>query len=483
VHTQSVIDIGTRLELLVDEHLVDRMIGGAELRLHHPSPADIALVLDRPWEGNSCGYVTVFRDGDCCRMYYRGYHVTYLPDHWHDSHIVTCCAESPDGLTWQRPDLGLFEVMGTRHNNVILTSQAGGAATHNFCPFRDLRPDTPACERYKAVGGLADWSIPGPQGLLAFVSADGVRWRKLREEPVITQGLFDSQNVAFWDGARGEYRAYVRDLREGRDIRTCTSQDFRTWTDPEFLEYTPGRVNELYTSQVQPYYRARHILLGFPTRYVERAWQAATDFLPQPEHRRLRASREAREGPAVTDGMFMASRDGRHFRVWPESFIRPGLREHDGWFYGDNYQCLGMIETPSRIDGAPRELSFFVNEGYLQRTPMRLRRYTIRVDGFVSLHAPLDGGELITRPLTFTGRKLLMNYSTGAAGWVRVEIQDPAGTALPRYSLEDAEEMFGDSLEQPVLWKHGADVSDLTGEPVRLRFVLADADLFSFRFF
>lgn len=478
--SQEVTDIGSRLELLVDEHLIDRLVGGAAQRLHHPAPAEVALVFDRPWEGNGCNYLTVFRDGTVCRLYYRGGHATYLPDRCEGGSQVTCYAESSDGIAWHRPDLGLFEVQGTRHNNVILTSEVGGAATHNFSPFRDARSDVPASERYKAFGGSCrKW---GGQDLLAFASPDGIHWTGLAEEGVISQGAFDSQNVAFWDGQRKEYRAYVRDGRQGRDIRTCTSSDFRTWSEPEFLEYTPGRTSELYTNQVQPYCRAPHLLLGFPTRYVQRPWQAATDYLPQPEYRRLRAMQSVREGSAVTDGMFMSSRDGRHFRIWPESFIRPGLREHGGWFYGDNYQALGLIETASRIEGAPRELSLFVTEAALLTEPARLRRYTIRVDGFVSVNAPLSGGELVTRPLRFTGAKLLMNYATGAAGSVRVEIQDADGTPLPGYSLAHAEELFGDSLEQPVLWKHGADVSRLADQCVRLRFVLADADLYSFRF-
>ena len=470
------LELGSRLELLVDDYLVDRMAGGVALHLHHPTPADVALDFDRPWEGRRCNYATVFRDGNRCRMYYRGSDVLYSLDGYEDSPEVTCYAESADGITWQRPELGLYEVAGTRRNNVVLTPEVGGAATHNFSPFRDVRRGVPTAERYKALGGSRS------SGLMAFVSVDGIRWEKLDERPVITKGAFDSQNLAFWDKARGEYRAYVRDFGEGRDIRTCTSQDFRTWTEPEFLAYTPGRISELYTNQVQPYYRAPHMLLGFPTRYVQRPWQAATESLPQVEYRRMRASRSVREGAAVTDGMFMASRDGERFTMWPESFIRPGLRERDGWFYGDNYQALGLIETPSAIAGAPRELSLFVTEGCLQRTPGRLRRYTIRVDGFVSAHAPLSGGEVVTKPLTFSGKKLLMNYSTGAAGSVRAEIQDAEGQAVPGYGLEETEEMFGDSLEQPVLWSHGADVSSLAGKAVQVRFVLADADLFSFRF-
>jgi len=141
-----------------------------------------------------------------------------------------------------------------------------------------------------------------------------------------------------------------------------------------------------------------------------------------------------------------------------------------------------MIETPSAREGAPRELALVATESCLQRTPGRLRRFTIRVDGFVSANAPLSGGEVITRPLTFTGKRLFINYATGAAGSVRVEIQDASGQAIPGYSLQESEELFGDSLEQPVLWKQGANVSGLEGQAVRLRFVLADADLYSFRF-
>jgi len=470
------VEIGSRLELLIDDAVVERLEGGATLRLHQPRRADVALVFDQQWEGGGVNYFTVFRDGNRFRMYYRGSHVTYRFDGYRDSPQVTCYAESGDGINWERPDLGLHEVAGTQHNNVILTEETDGPVCHNFSPFRDDRRGVPPEERYKGLGGSHR------SGLIAYGSADGIRWSKLSETPVITKGAFDSQNLAFWDSVAETYRAYVRDFGEGRDIRTCTSADFRTWTEPEFLSYTPGRTSELYTNQVQPYYRAPHILMGFPTRYVQRPWQTATDYLPQPEYRRLRSSRSVREGAAVTDGMFMTSRDGEHFQIWPESFIRPGLWDRGNWFYGDNYQALGMIETPSSREGAPRELSLFATESCLQRTPGRLRRFTIRVDGFVSAHAPLSGGEVMTRPLTFSGKRLFINYASGAAGSVRVEIQDADGHAIPGYTLGEAEEFFGDSLEQPVHWKQGADVSALEGKAVRLHFVLADADLYSYRF-
>ena len=112
----------------------------------------------------------------------------------------------------------------------------------------------------------------------------------------------------------------------------------------------------------------------------------------------------------------------------------------------------------------------------------RLRRYTIRLDGFVSLHAPLSGGELTTKPLKFTGQRLSVNYATSAAGNLRVEIQDSAGTPIPGFSLADADELFGDTVDQTAAWKNSTDVSRLAGQEVRLHFILQDGDLFSFQF-
>ena len=94
----------------------------------------------------------------------------------------------------------------------------------------------------------------------------------------------------------------------------------------------------------------------------------------------------------------------------------------------------------------------------------------------------MSGGELLTRPLVFAGSELVLNYSTSAAGSVQVELQDAQGVPLPGFALADAEPLYGDALEQPALWRKECDLGALAGTPVRLRFVLKDADLFSLRF-
>ena len=111
-----------------------------------------------------------------------------------------------------------------------------------------------------------------------------------------------------------------------------------------------------------------------------------------------------------------------------------------------------------------------------------IRRYVLRVDGFASVNAPYDGGEMVTRPLTFSGKELLLNTSTSAAGSVRVEIQSSTGEPIAGYGLEDSMEIVGDEIERVAAWRNGTDVSPLAGQPVRLRFVLKDADLYSIRF-
>ena len=476
------IDIGSRLELFVDDHLVDKLTGEARRVLHRPVPREVALDRTKPWEGNASGYTTVFQDGDLYRMYYRGFHIAYSDGESEATNReVICYAESRDGIHWKRPRLGLVESHGSKENNIIWD----GVGSHNFSVFKDANPACPRESRYKALGGHR-WK---EGGLRAFRSADGIHWELMTESPVITVGDFDSQNVAFWDTLRNEYRAYWRDSRkddpkypDGRDIRTATSKDFVHWSESEFLEYTPGRPHQLYTNGVVPYHRAPHIFLGFPTRYVDYGWSESTQALPQLDYRRVVASKSQRSGTAMTDGVFMASRDGHNFELWPEAFRRPGIERPGSWFYGDNYGNWGLVETPSSMEGAPNELSIYASEGGRQPDGNRLRRYTLRLDGFVSVQAPFAGGELITQPLVFAGSDLVLNFSTSTVGSIRVELQDSGGDAIEGFTLDDCPPIYGDTPARTVAWKLGSAVSRLSGKPIRLRFELKDADLYSLQF-
>ena len=481
-------DIGSRLELLVDDYLIQGFTGAAQLQLHRPERREVVFTTDAPWEGNASAYQSVFKDGDVYRMYYRGLQYNTggpatlaLENHpWN-----LCLALSKDGLHWERPNLGVVEFKGSKDNNIVLTPElaaaVGGDPAHTAVVL-DQNPACPPEERIKIIilGGKPK------TGLYVLKSGDGVHFTPLSKEPLVTEGAFDSQNLLFWDPVRQEYREYHRGFKDGvRGIMTAAAKTLTApFPAPEWLEYPGVTPEHLYTNQIQPYYRAPHIFLGFPMRYTDRGWSEPVTFLPGLPERLARASAgSARYGTAVTDAVFMSSRDGKTFRRWPEAFIRPGPRQHDSWVYGDNFVFWGMLETPSSLADAPNELSLLATEGYWEGTSMNVRRYTIRMDGFVSAYAPMSGGEIVTKPLRFAGGNLALNFETSGAGSVQVEIQDEAGQPLKGYTLQDCPPIYGDHLQYIVRWaQSGGDLRPLAGKPVRLRFVLKDADLYSLQF-
>lgn len=436
---KTMVDIGSRLELFVDDYLVDALAGDARRLLHHPVPQEVALVFDRPWEGATSAYVTVFRDGERVRLYYRGNGA---------GHETTCYAESRDGVHFERPNLGLFEFAGSTENNIIWL----GAGTHNFAPFLDTNPAAPPEQRYKALASA------GPKAsLVPFASPDGVHWSKIQEDPVITEGAFDSQNLAFFDEHRGQYAAFVRDFRDGvRTIRYATSPDFIHWSTPEWLDYGDAPPEHLYTNATVAYFRAPHLFLAFPKRFVPGRTK-------DPQH----------PEPGLSDGVLMSSRDGVHWQRWREAFLRPGP-DPANWTERNMGFAWGLVPA------SETEIALYWWEHY-RHDDCRLRRGTVRTDGFVSVHAGAAGGEMLTRPLVFSGSRLVVNYSTSAVGALRFELCDEQGEPLPGLSLADSEVLFGDEIAHEVAWRE-ATCASVAGRPVRLRVRLRDADLYSIQF-
>lgn len=431
--------LGSRRELFVDRFLIESM-AGVELRLHEPR---LAPPMDEP--ANDLEYGTVIRDGDVFRLYTRDGRGAQVDG---DVREVTRYCESRDGIHWTRPALGLHEIDGTTSNNVILHEKH---VCHNFSPFLDTRPGVPPAERFKALAGMI-YGNPGG-GLVAFASGDGIHWRKMRDAAVITRGAFDSQNVCFWSEAEQRYVAYVRTFTAGvstatewrldglRSVSRATSDDFLNWTEPVPLNPNfPGE--HIYTTLTHPYFRAPHIYVALPTRFHPDRGES-------------------------TDILFMTARGDRPFdRTFREAFIRPGL-DPARWGNRANYAALNVVPT------GPAEMSIYT-------TPFR--RFTLRTDGFASAHGGADPGELRTRPLVFAGDELALNYSTSAGGSVRLEIQDAGGAALPGFTIEDCRPLVGDSIDEVVAWNPGTSVASLAGRPVRLRFVLQEADVYALQF-
>jgi len=455
------IDIGNRREIFVDRYLLDTL-NGVNLTAHIPRDEGPVIYFDQPWESKTPAYITILHDGegDIYRAYYRG-------NHKHADGKVrenTCYAESKDGITWTKPNLGLIEFNGSKNNNIILDETP---LTHNFSPFIDKNPKTPKDQKFKAFAGT------DRSGLIPFVSADGIHWKKMKTEPVITDGLLDSQNVAFWSESEQQYVCYFRSWTGTEDwgyrsISRAVSPDFINWSKSEEMSYGNTPFEHIYTQQTSPYFRAPHIYIAIGSRFIPHR-----QILKKEELERLKVDPSQHKG--LSEPILMSSRGGNVYeRTFMEAYIPPAQGKNH-WSARTNYPSLNVVPTE------PGLMSLYVNQDYAQPTG-HLRRYSIRLDGFSSLKAPYEGGYLVTKPFRFSGRKLEINYSTSAVGEIRIGIEDAQGKVIAGYSMLDCDEIVGNEISRIVEWDDKADLSQIARGPVRLRIYMRDANLYSIRF-
>lgn len=499
---ETPVEIGDRLEVFWDDAIVDRAATTAERRVHQPEFAGVVMKHDAPWEGDGSDFHNILEDADekgpLYRLYYLGWHFADQAPPKNRRYsgsfaIRVCYAESRDGIVWTKPDLGLHAFEGSTANNILLDAKQFGFGFDNFMVFKDGNPACSPDARYKAVariaGAFGGDTGKGP-GLGCFLSPDGLHFRP---GWLLTRaGAFDSLNLAFWDATRGEYHCYFRGFhrveaeRNGdlnvRDIRHMVSKDFRVWSEPKTIDFRgpTGEVGEdypLYTNVVQPYPRAPHLFVGFPSRYVERkAWTPTFDRLPGVENRRYRSGKTPRHGLTVTDCVFMMTRDGQRFHREDDAFMRPGPENPLNWVYGDCYPSWGLPRVAARRPGGDPELAFYTFEGHWSGGSENMLRWALRQDGFVSRHASYAGAKVVTKPLVFDGDEMLLNFATSARGRIFVTLREVA-TGRELKSCE----IFGDKVDRPIDFVGGSP-AQFRGRPVTLAFDMSDADVYSFRF-
>ena len=449
-------DIGSRRELFVDLYLIDKL-DGVYLKMHHPikttkpqSPLPVRHMM------------TVIKDGELFRAYWRGSNPDYKGKTYtgHPGETVYY-AESADGHEWRFPDLGIVRMAGSTKNNAILTDQS--PLLTNFMPFLDQREGIDPSERFKALSGhpgpgdKRGTSQPG-RGLFAMVSPDGLHWVKKHEAIPYRpewRHAFDSPNVSFWSESEQLYVCYFRTWTSPdrlRSISRATSTDFKTWSKP--VAMNPNRPGEhLYTNMTGPYFRAPHLYIAMPTRFVPgRGGRPADD----------------EKDANATDILLMSTRAGTetYDRTFLEAFIRPGLGAQ-AWKNRANYVANHVIPT------GPTEMSIYHRSG---------DRYVLRIDGFVSASAGDDQGELLTKPLTFTGSELSFNASTSAAGKLLVELQTDDGRPIQGFGLADCIPIYGDKIDLVAHWQDNPSLESLSGKRIRMRLVMQECDVFSFQF-
>ena len=461
-------DIGTQLELFVEDTLIDPD-STAELVVKQPTAENYVHDHSEPWGDKKALYHTVFKDDDVYRMYYRC--VTW------DSGIGNICYdESPDGINWTSPELGLYEHNGDGgKNNIIISGAEHGKQIESFFAFKDTNPLADESARYKALMVFAyrwdsDPTTPDGSHAYGMQSADGIHWEMMNGGQIIFDGTslahghMDSHNICYWNEATNEYVMYVRYNIEDengetwRKLRVLTSKDFLNWKtmdDAADLSYYWDYVNDntdqygsiptdyqMYTPGVGLYDRAPHLYVGLPCRYMNHASQVAV--------------------------YLMASRDGVDFKWWDDPIIAA-----EGMRAGDRaaYPACGIVRT------GDTEISIYCNEGNF--TPKH-QRFSYRVDGFVAAQGGAEGATLLTKPIKFAGDHLILNYAA-ANGSVRVQLMDLKENPIPGFTFDDCTPLTGDSIGEEVIWAGGS-LSELVGKNVKVMFELTNAELYSYQF-
>jgi len=482
-------NLENRREVCWDLTLADRN-ENIRLEIHRPVRKNVALDCGADWELFGTGYMGVMERDGIFRLYYRARSANFLKTYQNRF----CLAESTDGKTFTRRMLGIHDYNGSTENNIYLQESR---MVDNFSVFYDDNPDCPPGEKYKALSSLITYLPDGVKtDLLWYRSEDGIHFENMGILDV--PGVFDSYNVVLWDDTEKEYKLYVRDFHDKngtrrvkppteenlpeyfRDVRLSLSRDFVHWTEPEMIRFADGdRDLQLYTGMIFKYKRAGNQFLGLPTRYNNRTEPKVNyRYLPDWDGERARKTAEgSRLGTVFCDTGIMTSRDGFHFERWNGAYMTPGLQRPDNWVYDDCFMAYGMTVTDSDYEPGTPEISLYRPEGYYV-SHSRIVRYTVRLDGFFSWHADYSGGSLLTVPLTFTGNALDINFAASALGGIRIRLCDEAGIPLDGY---DSDVLFGDMVSRNVDFEKP--LSDLCGKPVRIRFDMKDADLYSFRFF
>lgn len=479
--------IGNRREVLWDNTLINEEKSTAVLKLHRPEKKELMFTFDRFREPLHVSYPhCIFWNSQYYMYYISGVNVS---DGVHlTAHVLT----SEDFKNWNRPDAGICEYNGNTDNNIILMEHVDGNIKlncDNMFVFVDENPGCPDDEKIKATLMCSDVtkSFPEDRELWLYASGDGIHFEKkfrMMSGADENGGIFDSLNIMWFDSEESVYKAYVRGLHEGiRDVRYVESKDLKTWTVPKLISFGDGKDIPLYTNQVQRYFRAPHMYIGMPTRYVERtAWTPNFEQLGGTENVRRRKQiikdSEPRSGLAVTDCVFMSSRDGLVWNRFDEMFMGPGLEHRRNWYYGDSsYPMYNILETPCEAPSEATELSLFMHEGHRTGEGAFLYRYALRLDGFASYHSDFKESVLTTKTVVFDGKTMHINFETSAIGYVYVDILDKDGTVLA-----ESCELFGNTTDRIVYFGDTSDVSAFAGKEIVLRFRMSDADLYSFVF-
>jgi len=478
------LDVGTRKQLLFDDALTTSKVGFVTTMNPAPRFGGPVLVPDQPWEEArlSTGQ-SIIEDAGIYKMWYTS---RDKKRNWY-----LCYATSEDGVHWVKPNLGIIKWEGNSQNNIVFAGTDRITYAGQFNVFKD--PNESGSKKFKlshtsnlkdqrelaALPEVFTWDYSDAElhKSRSFISAayspDGLHWTPGKSARVI-DWYSDTQDVAFWDDRIQKYVLFVRWNHEELDrcIGRSESLDFDHFPKPE-LVLTPDALDPiitgLYNSAAMKYPYAERAYFLFPSAFYH-------------------SKGDVKGGADGSEAQVATSRDGVHFlRPWRKAFLGVGLEgsvDASQVYLGTGMICRGDEFYLYYTGYKPLHHD---SETMLPRTG-GIGMVRIRLDGFVSQDAPPTssqdsaGGVLTTIPLKFSGNHLEVNFDAGAGGWLKVEILDGHGRALPGYGLAEAGLLLGNSVRKKVTWQGKSDLSPVQGKVVQIRFTGRSVKLYAFQF-
>jgi len=463
--------IGRGAQLFVDDYLTENM--EKVTRTFHQAqkhPNNPIIRGDGPGEEEyAILYGSVLRKDDEYWMYY--YAPNGLPENnWRTQRL----AISKDGVHWTRPKLGLIELEGSKENNIVVSYQTHSGFMEGLEPVEDPNPADPE-KRYRGYFFGGHWSRDKvtkhkdrPRGTYSAWSADGLHWH-CSEKPDPALGGHDRLGLCY-DTLKNRWIAFTKEnTKYGRERWLSFSQDLENFTPRQPL-LRGTKYKDLYYNNCFVY---GGMYLGLLNVF---------------DHNEL-----------ILDLHLITSRDGQHWERpktgkplipvgdvgdWDRFNNSPAgsapLRIGDKlyFYYGGRSYRHGTSTSSAPPERFTDSLPGSAWGGRTFLCGIGLA--TLRVDGFASLDSTFNTGVVTTKPLHLPSGQLHVNAKCDF-GTVKVEVLDAEGNPLPGYALADCNVLHADSVDQPVTWKEKQDLAGVTGSPVRLRFHLTNARLYSFR--
>lgn len=474
-------------EFFIDDSGIEEITGASRV-LNQPvkHPRNPLLTRDKPWEQSGPNYGTVLYDDEdrLFKMWYENFDQSKEGT----SSAILLYATSKNGLDWDKPVVSKKSGTNIVHHPQVRGFQAAGI-------FKDPVERDPA-RRYKMLFSCSpDGTAKSWMTSVAF-SPDGKQWSTFPELPLIP--FSDTQSCPFWDGRRGRYVAILRfGPPNMRLVSRTESEDFVHWSP----KVTVIRQTKMDGPMATQFYQMaplayEGIYLGLIAAYHNETLKPLPPDQPWTDRKNLHLAysrdgvtwqRVGKEG-AISARELEQDRDWK--RIAEEAVFLPYGKKDKDWDWG----TVSPYFTPQPIVVGDQIWFYYFAQNarnwwtYSGDPPkfdpkaaeprLGIGLATLRLDGFVSVDAAGEG-TLTTRPLVFLGDTLQVNaHATG--GSLTIEALDPDGKPIPGFRSTDCKPITSDSVRHVVMWSGQPDCHLLQARPIKLRFHLKNAKLYSF---